>query len=896
MTENVHIVKREQCPHCAKEGRDNSKDNLVIYSNGGTWCFACQKGTVSEDRKTETTYEYEDKLEFGAKEWEALKSYTSEEGKGFRGIDDDTYKTFGVRHEYNIGTGKLIKQIYPLTMDRNGISEICGIKTREVPKNFGVKGCNIADKGVEFFGQATFKKSLKKTVVIASGECFPPEVEILTENGFIRFDQLTRTEKVLQIDSKSMSAKFTQPLAYIEKDYEGDLVEFDRLDFNLICTPNHNLIITNNLKKTWHLKKIKANEFIPESNVIPLTTSVNYREDHPDKIDITFKQLNFLACIIYDCYTEHEYNKDTNILKISTQSKAQIGKLRQSLSFNNISYTEHTRVNLSNKDYVIFEISLPDFAKEVVESNFSIPNSWVRGLTLRQRHMLIEHFLTLSGTPTNIRFRSLDKLNNLQAIASTCNMGGYYEENNDQDFYSYYISKSANVQNTKNLSMYRKNIPYKGKVYCVTVPSGIILVRYKGKTAVVGNCDAMAAFQMLKHLGDQCPAIVSTTIGEKGYKQYQAQYEFLNKFQKIVIIPDRDKAGKEALKEVAKVLPRDKVYVVELPLKDTNDMLLAEQQQDFVDRYFKAKPYVPDGVLGSGQLYQSLLEATEIKKIPLPEFLHELEDMLAGGLTLESIVNIAAASGIGKSSYINELIYHWIFNSPYKIGVVSLELSAGQYANALFSRHVHKKLSLLSQEEAKEYLESEEAIRKGEELFKNEDGSDRFYLVEDRSSKLNVMQELIEQLIIGCNCKVIVLDPLQDLFAGLSLEQQEMHMAWQKVIVKLYGVCIININHTRKAGNTKESGSTGNMISEEDIQGTSTIYKSAKINILLQRNKLADNALERNTTYVYLSKNRDTGVTGPAGKIIYDNESHTLYDEDTFRSLHPNLYAEEYED
>ena len=47
---------------------------------------------------------------------------------------------------------------------------------------------------------------------------------------------------------------------------------------------------------------------------------------------------------------------------------------------------------------------------------------------------------------------------------------------------------------------------------------------------------------------------------------------------------------------------------------------------------------------------------------------------------------------------------------------------------------------------------------------------------------------------------------------------------------------------------------------------------------------------------MYLSKNRDTGVTGPAGKIIYDNESHTLYDEDTFRSLHPNLYAEEYED
>lgn len=222
-----------------------------------------------------------------------------------------------------------------------------------------------------------------------------------------------------------------------------------------------------------------------------------------------------------------------------------------------------------------------------------------------------------------------------------------------------------------------------------------------------------------------------------------------------------------------------------------------------------------------------------------------------------------------------------------------MELSAGQYANALFSRHVQKKLSLLTPEETKEYLDSEEAKVKANELFKTEDGSDRFYIIEDRSSKLDVMKDLIEELVIGCGCKIIVIDPLHDIFSGCSLEQQELHMTWQKVMVKTFGVCIVNINHTRKSANTKESGSFGNMVSEEDIAGSSTIYKSASLNIILTRNKMAEDVLTRNTTQVYLSKNRQSGNTGPAGCVYYDNETHTLHNEESYKQIHPELFVGE---
>ena len=35
------VVGKEQCPECAKVGRDQSQDNLILYADGGAHCFAC---------------------------------------------------------------------------------------------------------------------------------------------------------------------------------------------------------------------------------------------------------------------------------------------------------------------------------------------------------------------------------------------------------------------------------------------------------------------------------------------------------------------------------------------------------------------------------------------------------------------------------------------------------------------------------------------------------------------------------------------------------------------------------------------------------------------------------------------------------------------------------------
>lgn len=36
-----YVVSKGRCPECAKQGKDQSKDNLAVYSDGHSWCYSC---------------------------------------------------------------------------------------------------------------------------------------------------------------------------------------------------------------------------------------------------------------------------------------------------------------------------------------------------------------------------------------------------------------------------------------------------------------------------------------------------------------------------------------------------------------------------------------------------------------------------------------------------------------------------------------------------------------------------------------------------------------------------------------------------------------------------------------------------------------------------------------
>lgn len=412
-----------------------------------------------------------------------------------------------------------------------------------------------------------------------------------------------------------------------------------------------------------------------------------------------------------------------------------------------------------------------------------------------------------------------------------------------------------------------------------------------------GEVDAMSAFQMLENYrkskdGDFVVPVVSSAIGESGsYKQIQQQYAWLDQATRCVVCYDNDDAGKEAVKKLVDVIPKGKMFVMKLSLKDANEYLTKGKEKQFVSAFFSALPYSPDGIVGSGGLMEGIKEQVKTPKIPLPDFMHKVQKQMAGGIPLSVIVNLASASGTGKSTFIDEMVYYWIFNSPHKIGVLTLESDRNQYGLKMLSRHVGTKIDLIeSVEEKVAFLESPAIEAAAEVLFKLPDGRDRWMLIEDRDGGLESVKALIMELIIACECKVIVCDPVSDLLEGLNNEEQASFCKWMKGIIKSHSVTFVNVAHVRKSTSGQKANSTGAEMHEEDIFGSGSLIKSAACNLLFTRNKEAIEAIDRNTTFMKMSKCRWTGITGMSGEYYYDNSEHKLYDKEDWLQLNPSTF------
>ncbi len=237
-----------------------------------------------------------------------------------------------------------------------------------------------------------------------------------------------------------------------------------------------------------------------------------------------------------------------------------------------------------------------------------------------------------------------------------------------------------------------------------------------------------------------------------------------------------------------------------------------------------------------------------------------------------------------NTTIINEMIYYWIFNSPVKIGILSLELTAGQYQTALLSRHIGFKINLIEDpKEAVAFVKQPHVQEARKELRENEYGEERYVLLDERSGSLEAVKKQILKLIKKYSCKMVVIDPVNDLFEGATYEDQTDFIKFLKQIIK-DGVSVFNVCHVTK-GKTqvdKDGNVMMRQLTEDDFSGVTNLIKSGGCNIVAMRNKSETDEIKKNTTEVDILKCRWTGYSGFVGSWYYDTVSHTLYDKQDF--------------
>ena len=412
-----------------------------------------------------------------------------------------------------------------------------------------------------------------------------------------------------------------------------------------------------------------------------------------------------------------------------------------------------------------------------------------------------------------------------------------------------------------------------------------------GHTIVIvgGEHDQLAAYSMLvtmqKDTRYDPVAVVSPTIGEAGaYKQAQEQYEFFNQFKKIVVALDNDQAGQEAQEKLIDVLPKGKVYVMKMRYKDPNDYLIQEKTNEFISDFWAAKPYTPEGVKSASDGLDEIRDELLKPRITLPSYMHVMQGMMGGGIIQGRIANVIADTSAGKSTHVNRMVYHWIFNSPVIPTIVSLEATAAQYMIEMLSIHLEQNLLWkMSGQDILDFLETEEGQKAKNELAYNEDGTPRFYIIDDRTGNIKDLEAQMEKLYRKHGSKLFVIDVLTDLLRGSSEEHSEDHMAFQRNMAK-NGVTTVNVMHTRKPPQSADG--VPRKVTEYDALGTGSFVQSAAYNIVLNRDKLSEDNIVRNTTEVDLPKCRG-GKTGAAGKWYFEFDKSTCHDLDDYLKNHP---------
>ena len=356
---------------------------------------------------------------------------------------------------------------------------------------------------------------------------------------------------------------------------------------------------------------------------------------------------------------------------------------------------------------------------------------------------------------------------------------------------------------------------------------GLNTIKQSGKKLFIteGELDCLALYQVLKQNSsiDWDPDVISIPHGStSAVKSISENLERLNQFEEIILVFDQDAPGKQAAKDVAKILA-GKVYLANLSLKDPNEMLLAGKEQDLKWAVLKnARKYQPDGILNAKDCWDRYKKVLETPCYPYPPSMEGLNDKLYGARP-GSIIIVTSGTGAGKTQMLRELKYHYLRTTDFKIADIALEEDVGDSIGGMISLHVNKRITLPDVN-----IPAEEEENAFKELFGDGRVSlyDHFGGMDDDNlfSKLRYYSATGHSLIFLDHLSIVVSE-----FAASGGERERIDTIMTKLakFVKETGTIIFLVVHLRKGENSHKSFEEGAVPTLDDLRGSGSLKSSS---------------------------------------------------------------------
>lgn len=328
---------------------------------------------------------------------------------------------------------------------------------------------------------------------------------------------------------------------------------------------------------------------------------------------------------------------------------------------------------------------------------------------------------------------------------------------------------------------------------------------------------------------------VSVPTGKNGFTWKPHVWNWLIRFDEIVVFGDNENGDITLAKEIAGFFP-GKVRIVQNDdyqgCKDANDILRKFGKDALVSAVKNAKVKVSSSIKRLADVKYT--DSSQVKKIKTGY--RTLDEVIGGGLPFGELVVLTGNTGEGKSTFAS-MVVGAALKQKYKVFCYSGELTDERFREWMDCQMWGKKD--ISEEDADKLSEWY-----GDQIFLYDS------LELDESNLFDAISESVRHL----GCQMILIDNLMtavdDDISVDFYRQQSMFVKQCIKFAKAYNVVILLVAHPKKP----PKGGDGN-VGNDDISGSSNIANLASVVIRYQR----DNDAMNGESVLYVSKNRPTG-------------------------------------
>lgn len=312
--------------------------------------------------------------------------------------------------------------------------------------------------------------------------CFSADTETLTMRGWVPFPALTAQDQVAQylagvdITGRLGIITFVKPDQIIQLDSPGSLLHIEtEQQVDLLLTSDHRCLVRD--RKTLGFRYKDAKDYPQDMHQMQAGWYVG------GDLHYSQEQIALICALQADGHVM----KSGSHYTFGFTKERKIARLRACLAEMGISFTENVRK--TGIKQTTFYISRKDIPEWWLGKKFF--GSWILELTRESMDYISEEIWFWDGCYDRRGLYSSSIKSNVdwaQIITILSNRRAKIREymppsgniNWQLDAASYNCSSTANHISTE--------VPYKGSVYCVTMPQGTVIVRRKGKVAITGNC------------------------------------------------------------------------------------------------------------------------------------------------------------------------------------------------------------------------------------------------------------------------------------------------------------------------------------------------------------------------------------------------------------------------